>query len=72
MNINLRDMLLRSLTTAEEGKIAKASANVEVYLHNPVGIGEHPDILAAINEQIDIIAESQERIQVIELFKEPN
>ena len=72
MNINLRDMLLRSLTTAEEGKIAAASANVEVYLHNPVGIGEHPDILAAINEQIDIIAESQERIQVIELFKEPN
>ena len=70
MNINLRGMLLRSLITAEEGKVAAASANIEVYLCNPVGIGEHPDILSAINEQIDIIAEAQERIEVIEQFKE--
>jgi len=23
-------------------------ANIEIYLNNPVGIGEHPDITAAI------------------------
>jgi len=45
--------------------IQKARMNVEVYLHNPVGIGEHPDVLGSIQEQLDIIAEEAERIEVI-------
>tara|TARA_R100001224_G_scaffold110399_1_gene88991 strand:+ start:144 stop:356 length:213 start_codon:yes stop_codon:yes gene_type:complete len=65
MNTNLRQTILKSLVAAEDGKIAAAKANVEIYLSNPVGIGEHPDILAAINSQIDIIAEAGERIEVI-------
>ena len=28
--------------------------NIEVYLANPVGIGEHPDVLGAIQDQIDV------------------
>jgi len=39
--------------------------NVEIYLHSPVGIGEHSDVLGAIQEQIDLIAKEEERIQVI-------
>lgn len=65
MNTNLRQTILKSLVAAEDGKISAAKANVEIYLSNPVGIGEHPDILAAINSQIDIIAEAGERIEVI-------
>ena len=45
--------------------IQKARLNVEVYLHNPVGIGEHPDVLAAVQDQLDIIAHEEERIQVL-------
>jgi len=45
--------------------IQKARLNVEVYLHNPVGIGEHPDVLAAVQSQLDIIAHEEERIQVL-------
>ena len=48
------------------GKISKAKVNIEVYLHNPVGIGEHPDVLGAIQEQLDIIAHEEERIEVLE------
>ena len=29
-------------------EIAEAKANVDIYLHNPAGIGEHPDVLDAI------------------------
>ena len=47
------------------GNIAKAKANVEIYLNYPVGIGEHPDVLAAIQEQVDIIAHEEERISVL-------
>jgi hypothetical protein len=58
--------MLDALLADAQGNIAKATANVEVYLHNPVGIGEHPDVLAAIQEQVDIIAHEEERIEVIE------
>jgi len=40
--------------------------NIEIYLHNPVGIGEHPDVLGAIQEQLDIIAHEEERIEVLD------
>ena len=57
--------MLDALLADASGNIAKAKANVEVYLHNPVGIGEHPDVLAAIQEQVDIIAHEEERIAVL-------
>ncbi len=66
MSCNLRVKMLDALLADAQGNIAKAKANVEVYLHNPVGIGEHPDVLAAIQEQVDIIAHEEERIEVIQ------
>ena len=48
------------------GNIQKAKVNIEVYLHHPVGIGEHPDVLGAIQEQLDIIAHEEERIEVLD------
>ena len=66
MSCNLRVKMLDALLADAQGNIAKAKANVEVYLHNPVGIGEHPDVLGAIQEQLDIIAHEEERIEVID------
>tara|TARA_B100000073_G_scaffold291837_1_gene254914 strand:- start:301 stop:528 length:228 start_codon:yes stop_codon:yes gene_type:complete len=68
MACNLRQRTLEALRSAALGEIAKAEVNVEVYLHNPVGIGEHPDVLAAIQEQLDVIAESEERLQVLDKY----
>ena len=58
--------MFNALRSEAEGNINKAKANVEIYLHNPVGIGEHPDVLAAIQEQLDIIAHEEERIEVLD------
>ena len=66
MSCNLRDNILNALRDDATGNIAKAKMNVEVYLHNPVGIGEHPDVLGAIQEQLDIIAHEEERIEVLD------
>ena len=68
MSCNLRKQTLDALRSEAEGVIAKARVNVEVYLHNPVGIGEHPDVLSAIQDQLDVIAEQQERIEVLNTF----
>ncbi len=66
MSCNLRERTLAALRANAEGNISKAKVNIEVYLHNPVGIGEHPDVLGAIQEQLDIIAHEEERIEVLE------
>ena len=66
MSRNLREDTLAALRSNAEGNIQKAKLNVEIYLHNPVGIGEHPDVLGAIQEQLDIIAHEEERIEVLD------
>ena len=68
MACDLRSRTVTALKAAARGEIAKAEINVEVYLHNPVGIGEHPDVLAAIQEQLDVIAENEERLQVLDKY----
>ncbi len=66
MSCNLRVKMLNALRDNAVGNIEKAKVNIEIYLHNPVGIGEHPDVLAAIQEQLDIIAHEEERIEVLD------
>ena len=66
MSCNLREKTITALKNNALGNISKAKVNVEVYLHNPVGIGEHPDVLGAIQEQLDIIAHEEERLEVLD------
>ena len=66
----MRREMLDALKALAIGNIKKAKMNVEVYLANPVGIGEHPDVLGAIQDQIDLIAKEEERIEVIEKYFE--
>ena len=68
MSCDLRSEVLSALKADAQGKLQKARMNVEVYLHNPVGIGEHPDVLAAIQEQLDVIAHEEERLEVLEKY----
>jgi hypothetical protein len=64
----MRNEILKALRIDAEGNIEKARLNIEIYLKNPVGIGEHPDVLAAIQDQLDIIAHEQERIDVLSKY----
>tara|TARA_B100001778_G_C18578944_1_gene626440 strand:- start:187 stop:390 length:204 start_codon:yes stop_codon:yes gene_type:complete len=64
----MRREILEALKALSIGSIKKAKMNIEVYLSNPVGIGEHPDVLGAIQDQMDVIAKEQERIDVIEKY----
>ena len=57
--------MLEALILKLEGEIAVAKANVNVYLNHSVGIGEHPDVVEAIETQIEKIAAAQEKIDTI-------
>ena len=41
--------LIKALAAKYNADILNAKANIEVYVTNPAGIGEHPDLAAAVN-----------------------
>lgn len=60
--------LLEALVKKLEGDIAIAQANIEVYKSNAAGIGEHPDIVEAMETQIAKIAEADDKIETIRKY----
>jgi hypothetical protein len=64
----MREQLIKALLAHAQGDIAKHRANVEVYLTNPVGIGEHSNIVEAIEEELNMIAKYQDQIDVLNKY----
>jgi len=64
----MRDQMIKALLAHAQGDIAKHRANVEIYLTNPAGIGEHSDIMGAIEEELNMIAKYQDQIDVIQKY----
>ena len=64
----MRDQLIRALISHAQGDIQKHVANVEVYLTNPAGIGEHSNIVEAIEEELNAIAKYEDQITVIKKY----
>ena len=63
--VNLREEILKNQITYYNGVIAKHKQNVDIYLNQPVGIGEHSDVMGAIDVEINAIAQAHEKIQII-------
>ena len=61
----MREQLVRALLAHAQGEIEKHKANVEIYLTNPVGIGELSDVTGAIGEELDKIARYHDQIEVL-------
>ena len=68
MEKNMRDQLIKALLAHAQGDIAKHKANVEIYLEHPVGIGEHSNIVEAIEEELNMIAKYEDQVQVIQKY----
>ena len=66
--VTMRDQLIKALLAHAQGDIAKHKANVEVYLTSPVGIGEHSNVVEAIEEELNMIAKYQDQIDVINKY----
>ena len=61
----MREKILAALLAHAQGDIQKHKMNVEVYLNNPVGIGEHSDIMEAIETELNMIAKYEDQVSVI-------
>ena len=61
----MREKMISALLAHAQGDIQKHKMNVEVYLTNPVGIGEHSNVMEAIEEELNMIAKYEDQITVI-------
>lgn len=66
---SLMNSFLIALEARYKAEMAAAKANIEVYLSNPTGIGEHPDLVEAIDSQIAILAEAEDKLDSLKHFK---
>ena len=64
----MRDQIIKALLAHAQGDIEKHKANVEIYLSNPAGIGEHSDIMDAVENELNMIAKYQDQIDVIQRY----
>ena len=64
----MRKVLIDAIKIHAKGHIQKHKANVEIYLHGSVGIGEHSDIVAAVQSELDQIAHYEDQLEVLDKY----
>jgi len=64
--MNIDKQLRDALILRYQGEVASAKANITVYMNSSVGIGEHPDIVGAIDEQLDKLTAAEEKLQAVQ------
>ena len=66
--MRLRDDIINSMISHAQGHIDKHKMNVEVYLTTPAGIGEHPDVMEAMEKELDIVAKYDDQIEMLKKY----
>ena len=64
----MKDKLIRAAMLHAEGELARAEANISVYMNQSVGIGEHSDIVEAIQAELDTMAQAHDRIEMLNKY----
>ena len=62
--------ILGALRKRYEADVASALANIEVYNTNPTGIGDHADIVSAVDSEVAKLADAADKLNaLIEFFR---
>jgi len=69
--MNMSTQLVKAARMHAEGELERAKTNIMVYMNQSVGIGEHSDIVEAIQEELDKMAMAEDRIEMLNKHFEP-
>ena len=58
-------MIIDALRKKYEAEIMAAKANIDVYQKNPAGIGEHPDLVAAVDTEMVKLADAEDKLETL-------
>ena len=62
--------LINALSKKYEAEIANAKANVEVYIRNPAGIGEHPDLQEEMRKKMEAVANAEDVLGALDRHRD--
>lgn len=65
---NLREEMINAAVKHAEAHIEKHRMNVEIYLTNPVGVGEHSEVMDEIEKQLDEMARYQDHVDILNSY----
>ena len=63
--MSLRDMLIDAQMSHLVGGINRHKANIEVYMNNTVGIGEHSDIMETIELELEQLSNYHDKLEML-------
>ena len=63
-----RKNMIKAIEEHAKGHIAKHAMNVEIFLKNAAGVGEHPDVLDSIEKELKVIAEYDDQIEMLKKY----
>ena len=61
--------MINAMRARYEADIAESDATINIYLNNPVGIGEHPQHLEEIDKLLSKIADAKDKMEALEAFE---
>tara|TARA_R110002074_G_scaffold392243_1_gene577653 strand:- start:409 stop:615 length:207 start_codon:yes stop_codon:yes gene_type:complete len=64
----MKETMLTAMQMQIDGKIAMHTANIEIYLNNPVGIGEHSSVMESLEHQMNELAKWEGIASVMQKF----
>ena len=57
--------IVKALKKKLEGDIEKSKCNINVYLNQSVGIGEHIDIVETVEKELTKLAEAEDKLETL-------
>ncbi len=64
----LKEVMINAAKKHAEAEIDLHKANIEVYMHQVVGIGEHSDIIETIQKELDKMAMAHDRLEMLNKY----
>ena len=63
--MSMSTQLVKAARMHAEGELERAKTNILVYMNQSVGMGEHSDIVEAIQKELDTMAMAEDRIEML-------
>ena len=64
----LRRQMLDAVRDHAKAHIDKHRMNVEIYLTNPVGVGEHSEVMDEIEKQLEQMAKYEDHLEMLDKY----
>jgi len=58
----MKKAILNALALKYEAQVEEAKTTINIYLNNPVGIGEHPQHLEEIDKLLDAMTTAEDKL----------